>query len=173
MEIVQKDNPVLRQQAQEVPLEKINSPEIKKIIKQMSEVLVKEDDGVALAAPQIGKSLRIFVISGKLFQEEGVKERPADLVFINPQITKLSQKKQKLEEGCLSVRWLYGLVSRANKATVEAYDETGKKFTRSGSGLMAQIFQHEIDHLNGVLFIDKAKKVQKIGPEEMGHGNRI
>ncbi|HOY11215.1 MAG TPA: peptide deformylase [Candidatus Paceibacterota bacterium] len=173
MKIVQKDDPVLRQKAQEIPLEKIGSPEIKKIIKQMSEALVKEDDGVALAAPQIGKSLRLFIISGKLFQKENDKEKPADLVFINPKIKKLSQRKQKLEEGCLSVRWLYGLVSRADKATVEAYNETGQKFSRSGSGLMAQIFQHEMDHLDGTLFVDKAKNLQRIEPEKMRHGNRI
>ena len=173
MKIVQQDNPVLRERAKEVPLAEITSPAIKKILAEMSQALVKEDDGVALAAPQIGKGLRIFIISGKLWQAEDAKEKPADLVFINPKITKLSQTKQKLEEGCLSVRWLYGLVSRASKATVEAYDENGKKFTRSGSGLVAQIFQHEIDHLDGVLFIDKAKKVQRIEPEGMEHGNRI
>lgn len=167
MKIVQQDNPVLRERAKEVPLAEITSPTIKKTLTEMSQALAKEDDGVALAAPQIGKGLRIFIISGKLWQAEDAKEKPADLVFINPKITKLSQKKQKLEEGCLSVRWLYGLVSRASKATVEAYDENGKKFTRSGSGLVAQIFQHEIDHLDGVLFIDKAKKVQRIEPEEM------
>lgn len=139
----------------------------------MSEALARESDGAALAAPQIGESLRIFIISGKLFQTQGETTPPADLVFINPKITKQSQKKQKIEEGCLSVRWLYGPVSRAEKATIEAYDETGKKFTRSGSGLMAQIFQHEIDHLDGVLFIDKTKGVQVIEPDDLGPETKI
>lgn len=89
------------------------------------------------------------------------------MVFINPEITKLSRKKIWVPEGCLSVRWLYGETSRADKATIRAYDEHGKLFTRGGSGLMAQIFQHETDHLNGILFIDHARNVEKITKEEM------
>ena len=70
-----------------------------------------------------------------------------------------------MEEGCLSVRYLYGKVSRANQATIEAYDEKGKKFQRGGTGLLAKIFQHEVDHLNGILFIDKAKNLEEIPPK--------
>lgn len=165
--IIQKEDPTLRAKAKEVPLKEICSPAIKKILRQMSEALAKEDDGAALAAPQIGESLRIFIIAGKIFRDNEKDPLPPDLVFINPKIKKISKKQQRLEEGCLSVRWLYGLVNRAEKATVEAYDENGKKFTRSGSGLIAQIFQHEIDHLNGVLFIDKAKNIEKIDPGKM------
>ncbi len=76
-----------------------------------------------------------------------------------------------LEEGCLSVRYLYGKVSRGKKATVVAYDEKGQKFERGGTGLLAQIFQHEVDHLNGILFIDKAKYLEDMPPhpkEEKG-----
>ncbi len=71
-----------------------------------------------------------------------------------------------LDEGCLSVRFLYGKIKRSEKATVTAYDETGKKFSYSGTGLMAQIFQHETDHLNGILFIDTAKDVEELTPEK-------
>ncbi len=85
-----------------------------------------------------------------------------DLVFINPEIIKLSRKKRWAPEGCLSVRWLYGEVSRSEKATVRGFDEHGKPFMRGASGLLAQIFQHETDHLNGLLFIDKARNVEKI-----------
>ena len=76
----------------------------------------------------------------------------------------LSKKRQILDEGCLSVRPLFGKVERSEKATVTAYDENGKKFTRGGSGLLAQIFQHEIDHLNGILFIDKATDLKEQPP---------
>ena len=72
-----------------------------------------------------------------------------------------------MEEGCLSVRYLYGKVSRANKVTIEAFDESAKKFTRGASGILAQIFQHETDHLDGVLFIDKAKDLTEVLPEEI------
>lgn len=166
VKIVQQEAAVLRQQAQEVPVGKIASPETKKVLKAMSAALAKEEDGVAIAAPQIGVGLRIFVVSGRLITEEGEKLKD-DLIFINPVIKSASKKKVAMDEGCLSVRWLYGKVQRADKATVEAYDEQGKKFTRHGSGLWAQIFQHEIDHLDGILFIDKASDLTEMKPEDI------
>ena len=165
--IVQKENQVLRDTAKEVPLKEIKSAKVKKIVEDMSIALTTQDDGVAIAAPQIGVSLRIFVVAGKIFRtDEEDQTEYEDLVFINPKITKLSKKKIEMEEGCLSVRWLYGKTKRSDKATVEAYDLDGKKFTWSGSGLMAQIFQHEVDHLNGILFIDHAKQIKEARPEK-------
>ena len=76
-------------------------------------------------------------------------------------LTDLSREKEWMPEGCLSVRPLYGKTFRSVKATVVAYDENGKKFTRGASGLLAQIFQHETDHLKGILFIDHAKDVKE------------
>jgi peptide deformylase len=162
--IVQKDDQVLRLTAKPVPLESITFPEIQKLLREMSQALAAEADGVALAAPQVGKSWRIFIVSGKIIDEE---KPPADLVFINPKIKKASRVKAEMEEGCLSVRWIYGHVKRATRVTVEAYDESGKKFTHHGSGLLAQIFQHEMDHLDGTLFIDKADNLQEIKPEDI------
>ncbi|MEQ1561197.1 MAG: peptide deformylase [Nitrospira sp.] len=186
IKILQKESPVLRDIAKEIPISDISSPKIKKIIEEMKVALESQEDGVAIAAPQIGYSLRIFVVSKRI--EDIVKEAKKiriskkvipdenlelsapmgkDLVFINPVIKKISKDRRVIEEGCLSVRYLYGKVSRGNKATVEAYDENGKKFERGGAGLLAQIFQHEIDHLNGILFIDKAKFVEEIIPEHV------
>lgn len=166
MAIVQKDAPVLREKAHEVPLSDINTPKINDIIRQMKESLAAEYDGVAIAAPQVGVSLRIFVVSGRLFAED--EKTPAeDIVFINPVIKKASRKKEDMEEGCLSVRWKYGTVKRSVKATVVAYDERGDHFTYNASGLLAQIFQHETDHLDGILFIDKAQNVRDIDPAEL------
>ena len=170
--IVQKENKVLREQAKEIPVKEITTPKIKKILKEMSLALNSQDDGVALAAPQIGYSLPIFIVSGKIFHKDFIrgeyelkkidkKEIPKDLIFINPKISKLSREKVWVPEGCLSVRWLYGNTFRSKKATVTAYDENGKKFTRGASGLLAQIFQHETDHLKGVLFIDHAKDIRE------------
>ncbi len=170
--IVQKEEKVLRQKAEEVSVNEINSPKIKKILKEMSDSLRSQNDGVAIAAPQIGYSLQIFVVAGKIFEKEFVhdeklkelkkgKENIKDLVFINPKISKLSREKVWVPEGCLSVRWLYGKTFRSKKATVTAYDENGKKITRGASGLLAQIFQHETDHLNGILFIDHAKDIKE------------
>ena len=184
--ILQKEEKVLHQIAKEVPIHDIGTKKIQKVLKEMSEALKSQSDGVAIAAPQIGYSLRIFVVSSKVFTAEfsgrGVSQAdeprgsatsadvdsdPArkdsavrDMVFINPKISRLSKEKEWLPEGCLSVRPLYGKTFRSKKATATAYDESGKKFTRGASGLLAQIFQHETDHLNGILFIDHAKDVK-------------
>jgi len=170
--IIQKDNPILRQKTEEVPIKEISSPKIKKVIKDMRETLEAEEDGVAISANQIGISLRIFVISHRVFDmfiTEGEinkrgKKKAQDKVFINPILVKVSKEKEETEEGCLSVRYLYGKVKRSKKATARAYDENGNIFTEGGSGLVAQIFQHEIEHLDGQLFIDKAKELKDIPP---------
>lgn len=176
--ILQQKEKVLHRNAIDVRIPDIKTKKIQKILKEMSEALKSQDDGVALAAPQIGYSMRIFVVSGKIFKEDFgksieekllnqnniTKEKELvlkDLVFINPKISKLSREKNWVPEGCLSVRWLYGNAFRSKKATVTAYDENGKKFTRGASGLLAQIFQHETDHLNGILFIDHAKDIKE------------
>lgn len=167
--ILQKEEKVLRAIAKEVKLTEINTPKIKKVLRDMSLSLASQDDGVAIAAPQIGYSLRIFLVSGKVFDRSFVKgrdinsqkEKKPDMVFINPKIIKLSRDKEWMSEGCLSVRPVYGKTYRSKKATIEAYDENGEKFTRGASGLLAQIFQHETDHLNGILFIDHAKDMRE------------
>ncbi|MCU0660437.1 MAG: peptide deformylase [Candidatus Pacebacteria bacterium] len=167
--IVQREHPVLREIAKAVPLKDIPTQEIKRVIARMCEALALQDDGVAIAAPQIGESLRIFVVSGKIFDKGFEKENYVrdpknthpDSVYINPEIIKLSREKKFMAEGCLSVRWLYGDVKRATRATVRAYDEHGNSFERGAGGLLAQIFQHEIDHLDGTLFIDKATNVHE------------
>lgn len=180
--ILQKSEPVLRKISENIPLKDIKSPKIQKILREMKEALDSQDDGVAIAAPQIGYSLRIFLVSrkvstimeeetdGKTKEENFSKEEKKnnkDLVFINPLIKKISKEKMLVEEGCLSVRYLYGKVNRATKVKIEAYDENGKKFERGGSGLLAQIFQHETDHLDGVLFIDKATDLEDLPPEKL------
>lgn len=171
LKIIQEGAKVLRGIAKEVPVEKIKTPEIQSVLSDMKKTLASEEDGVALAAPQINVPLRIFVVSGKVFidEKEDNPVLPPGLVFINPKTTKLSRKKTTMDEGCLSVVNWYGKVNRAEKATVQAYDEKGVKFERGGSDLLAQIFQHEIDHLDGILFIDKAKGLEEIKPEDIKH----
>lgn len=157
--IVQEPESVLRQKAQAVAASEVTSPRIQTIIHTMIVALKGEDDGVAIAAPQIGESLRIFVVA-----KRASKLLTEDTVFINPDIIRMGKKKEELSEGCLSVRWKYGLVKRATSATVRALNKDGNEFVMSGRGLLAQIFQHETDHLNGVLFIDKATAIQDIPP---------
>ncbi len=171
--IIQNGDRVLRKISKDIPVSSITKPKIQKIIADMNEALDSQYDGVAIAAPQIGESLRIFIVSGKTFDEDFargkftkenlyMKDHPDNMVFINPLLKKISKDRKLMIEGCLSVRPLYGKVRRATRATVEAYDEHGHKFTREGVGLLAHIFQHEIDHLEGILFIDKAKDLQEI-----------
>ncbi|MEO7597086.1 MAG: peptide deformylase [Candidatus Paceibacterota bacterium] len=191
--ILQKNEKVLRKVAKELPIHDIKTLKIRSVLREMSSALKSQSDGVAIAAPQIGYSLRIFVVAGKIFskdfaknrdknkenrsltqgngaapspskeetaQESTKKEKIKDLVFVNPVISKLSRDKEWMPEGCLSVRPLYGKTYRSKKVFITAHDENGKKFTRGASGLLAQIFQHETDHLNGILFIDHAKDVK-------------
>jgi peptide deformylase len=164
--IVQEGDPVLRQTAKPVSKKDIGSSALTKIIAHMKKVLVKEPFGVAIAAPQIGEPLRIFVVSGKVFAAEtpeGEVEQPipADRVFINPELTRLSRKKAEMSEGCLSVRGKYGSVVRHEKASIKALDETGKTITYHGTGLVGHIFQHECDHLDGILYTDKAVQLEE------------
>lgn len=172
--IVQEGDLVLRGIASPVPPSDFGTKKLRDIVERMRTTLQKESDGVAIAAPQIAVSLRIFLVSRNAFrleEKQPTKAEPKlpekDMVCINPEIIKLSKKKKKLPEGCLSVRWLYGNTLRHEKATIRAYDENGKLFTYGGSGLIAQIFQHETDHLNGILFIDHATDIAELTPEEI------
>lgn len=110
-----------------------------------------EKDGIGLAAPQIGKNIRLIVIN--------TKEGP--LHMINPEIAKRSWRKEWGDEGCLSVPNTFGKVSRHKKVACAYLDKNGQKNTLEAAGLMARVIQHEIDHLDGVLFTDKAKNVKK------------
>jgi len=161
-EIVQIGDEVLREVAAEVPVEEIPGKKIQNIVQEMVEALEAEPDGAALAAPQIGVSLRIFVLARRVFGAQSGREeasKDTHLVFINPTIIKRSRRKEYMDEGCLSVRGHYGTKKRHTNVTITAYDEHGHKFTRGAGGLLAQAFQHECDHLDGILFVDGAEKV--------------
>lgn len=172
--ILNRDDLILRQKAKAVALKDIKTLRIKKVIREMKVALDGEEDGVAIAAPQIGVSLRIFIVSPKVFDiiegkdssSENKKSSARHIVCINPKIIKSSKEKMIVEEGCLSVRYLYGNVKRAEKVRIRATDSLGKNFELGGSGLLAQIFQHEIDHLDGILFIDKASDIHDMPPEK-------
>lgn len=181
--IVQNGDPVLRAVAKPVAKKDLGSPALKKIIDKMHAALAPEKYGVAIAAPQIGISLRIVVVAGRVFEEDAPEQEaqkkvlgspvsgrthrgpdyfseppapPPNRVYINPEITRVSRKKKNESEGCLSVRGLYGTVPRHERVTIKYLDEAGNVRTENATGLLGHIFQHEVDHLNGVLFIDKA-----------------
>lgn len=156
--IVQDGDPVLRLHAQAVDPALFGGDELRRDLKDMEDALDAEPDGVALAAPQIGISKRIFIVRYDRMRpnrNEG-PELPERGVFINPTFVKTSRRMEEMDEGCLSVRGVFGKTFRHERATVTAYDENGKKFERGGGGILAQAFQHEIDHLDGMLFTDHA-----------------
>ncbi len=171
-QVVQKDDPVhgeiLSKVARPINFEENTNSEIKEIVRRMKTALSHQGDGVALAAPQINISLRIFVISPNLFKNidpSNIKMKNTEkleTVFINPEIVKISKDRKKMDEGCLSVRPWYGKVKRASRVTIRAKNIDGLDFEMTGSGLLAQVFQHEIDHLDGILFVEKATDLRKL-----------
>jgi peptide deformylase len=157
VKILSVGHPTLRKVAEPVPPALFQTDALTKIITDMGHALRATEHGVAIAAPQIGVSYRIFLVAGFVVAGNERNYDDPDMVFINPTITRRSRKKVVIDgEGCLSVPHVYGTITRSQKVTVTAYDESGKKFEYGGSELMAEIFEHEIDHLDGILFIDKA-----------------
>ncbi len=153
--IITDKSKILRNQTEKIT--DFNSIYLKRIIKNLRDTLKKTPNGIGLAAPQIGESLKIFVIDSQLAKSLKISD-----VFINPKIISSSFKKERLEEGCLSVPEVYGFIKRHKSVRLESYDENGKQFIVETRGLLSQIFQHEVDHLNGILFIDKAVKLLEI-----------
>ncbi|HLC22673.1 MAG TPA: peptide deformylase [Candidatus Nanoarchaeia archaeon] len=160
--IVQKGADMLRQIAVEIPIADIQSKKIKNIIKEMHVGIASRADAVAIAAPQLGYSLRMFMVSKRVFITEEREIDADDVVYINPTIIKRSRKKNEADEGCLSVEQWYGKTVRSEKVTIRAYNEKGSLLERGASGLLAQVFQHEVDHLNGILFTDHATELVKL-----------
>ena len=151
--------PILRRKAHKV--EKID-PDLKKLIADMIET-VRVAPGVGLAAPQVGVSIRVIVVE---FGDEEDEEAPKKLYsLINPEITFPSEEKVSGIEGCLSVPGLLGDVDRYTKAIVRGMNRQGKMVKIIAEGWLARIFQHEIDHLDGILYPDRASKVWK--PEQI------
>lgn len=140
-------NPIIRKKAKEVA--GIKNPEIQRLIFNMKETM-KASQGLGLAAPQVGKGLRIFVVDSTAFGGQ-----PQNQVYINPKIKRKSFAKSIEEEGCLSVPGIYKQIKRSKDLMVEALDENGKKFRLKAAGLLARVIQHECDHLNGILITDK------------------
>ncbi len=139
LSILTVPDPPLRQKSKEIKPDEIKN--LRPLILDMFETM-KEAEGIGLAAPQVGQNIRLIVIS-------------PDLVFLNPKITKRSWRKVKAEEGCLSVPNTTVMVSRYKKITVKALSQEGKPLNFTAADLLARVIQHEIDHLDGVLIIDK------------------
>jgi len=146
-----KDERFLRTPTALFDFSKYNKKEIRELIKTMR-IMMKQANGVGLSANQIGLNIKVFVaqVNNKFY------------AAFNPEIEKPSSETITAEEGCLSIPAVYGKVARAARLTLNSYDANGKKIKIKAWNLLARVFQHEMDHLNGKLFIDKATEVQKI-----------
>lgn len=178
LKITQFGNPILRKQARLLSEEDIRSAKLQQLISAMKEMLVSKKQGVGLAAPQVGFDQAVAIIE---IQKTPLRPDVTafSLVIINPRITMVYGRKSQLWEGCISSgagnAVLFAKVPRYKKIELEYYDEAAKKHTNIFDGLSAHVIQHEVDHLNGILFVDKVtdttsymtyheyKKMKKLG----------
>ncbi len=151
-----KEEKFLRQKTVAFDFKTHSKKEIKELIKSMREKM-KEAHGIGLSANQIGLPYRVFVA-----QVPSHQGRPKFYAIFNPEIVKQSKETEIMEEGCLSIPGKYGFVERASRIVIKGYDPNGKKIKIKAWGLLARVFQHEIDHLDGKLFIDRTNKVKEI-----------
>ncbi|MCK5212231.1 peptide deformylase [Candidatus Parcubacteria bacterium] len=160
--VVIDPDPILRKKSEEVDARRIKEPDFQELVSDMALTMQKKD-GVGLAAPQIGKNIRMIIVENK----------DGPMCLINPILSKNSIRKEWGQEGCLSVPNKFGEVRRHKKTTCTYVDQEGKKHTIVAQGLLARIFQHEIDHLDGILFIDKARDIKEIKNFKTGNKEKL
>ena len=165
LEIVQAGDPVLRKKGRQLTKKEIRSPSIQQLIELMRETM-REAPGVGLAAPQIGESIQLAVIEDRaeyiagLSADQLVKYQRSPVPFhviVNPKLSFLDESAAEFFEGCLSVEGFSAVVDRALNVRVECLNERGEELTIDAHGWYARILQHEIDHLNGTLYVDRMK----------------
>ncbi len=144
LNIVTLPEPSLHEKSKSVPAEQIKDSEFQTLLEDMAETMYKKD-GIGLAAPQIGRNLRVVIVA--------TKDGP--LTLINPEIISKSWRQSVQEEGCLSVPETFVNVKRHNSIKVKALDKQGKETEFKAKGMFARVIQHELDHLDGILIVDK------------------
>lgn len=152
LQIAELGNPILREKA--TPIINVQDPKIQTLIDEMISTVMKVN-GVGLAAPQVGESLQIFIMASHPNPRYPNAPEMKPIAIINPKISKYGKTKEKAWEGCLSIPGLRGFVPRSKNIQVVYTTRTGKKVKTEFSDFLARIFQHEFDHLNGVMFIDR------------------
>ena len=164
LKVARMGHPVLRAKALPVPAGQILSPSVQRLIDDMFETM-REYTGIGLAAPQVHERLRIFVagvreadVGESIVDEEGMPY----LTLINPEITLVGEPDREGWEGCLSIPEVRGLVPRAHEVRVKALNRDGKRIAFTATGLPARVIQHETDHLDGVLFMDRMKSLASL-----------
>ena len=149
--IITLPNPELRTRSKEVDPATIKTPEFQKWLDNLVETMWKAD-GVGIAAPQVGRFVRVFV----------AVDAKTPHIVINPVMTRKSWRMEDGEEGCLSVPGKWGIVRRHRGFAIKGLDRNGTPVTYDANGFFARVLQHELDHLDGILFVDRAKKINEV-----------
>jgi peptide deformylase len=170
-EILTSPHPTLRDRATKV---KALTPKLEQLIEDMIATM-RASSGVGLAAPQIGVNQRVIVVEyGEGIEDPDAPSKPPKLyVVINPEIVRHSRETVTGNEACLSLPGYFGEVDRYESVTVKGLNRQGKPFKLKATGWLARIFQHEIDHVQGMLYIDRATEVWRIEEDEEGEGPTV
>lgn len=158
--VSQMGHPVLRQRAAEIPPAQMQSPQMQRLIDDMIETMI-DYEGIGLAAPQVFEPLRLIVLGNPDADPQDEATIPLTVLF-NPQFTARSPERLDAWEGCLSIPQLHGVVPRSAAVEVRGYNREGQAVELEAEGLFARVLQHEIDHLNGVLFLDRMDDLQTL-----------
>jgi len=162
LKVARMGHPVLREKCEPIDPEKITGPEVQRLIRDMFETMV-EYNGVGLAAPQVHQAVRLVIAGGEVDEQGRTQFR----VLINPVITVLdNDDRLGMYEGCLSVPGMRGWVERPASVRIEALNEKGEKLDFTLEGFPAVVIQHECDHLDGVLYVDRIEDTTKFAYEE-------
>jgi len=151
---------ILKKKLALISFEAKDRSDLRKLVRDMR-LKMREAEGVGLSANQIGLDMKLFV--AEVPSEEGRRKFYA---MVNPEIIKVGEELNVAEEGCLSIPGMYGPVERKEKITVSGFDLNGKKIKIKAWGFLARVFQHEIDHLNGILISDRAEKLYPLSQSE-------
>jgi peptide deformylase len=160
LKVARIGHPGVRSPAHPVPADRISSPDLQRLVDDMIETM-HEYDGVGLAAPQIHVGLRLAVIEVPASDERSRDAVPLT-VLINPQVTPVGDEKEHAWEGCLSIPDLRGVVPRWSRLRLEALDRTGTPFTVEAEGFFARVIQHECDHLDGGVYLDRMEGLRTL-----------
>ena len=161
LKVARMGHPVLRTRASAIDPAAIGTPRIQQLIDDMFDTM-GEYQGVGLAAPQVHESLRLFVAGFAPDDDGEERSRVPLMALINPEITPIGPETTEDWEGCLSIPDIRGRVPRARQISVRAFDRHGKRVELKASGFTARVIQHETDHLDGVLFLDRMKSFESL-----------
>lgn len=156
LKVSQMGHPVLRKKCRKLSVKEIRSEQITKLVEDMWETL-DEYEGVGLAAPQVYQDISLALVGTKLQKNRYGKDSPKPNVIFNASYKGIGKRTVGVYEGCLSIPGIRGFVPRFGKIEVSYQDQTGKKCIKKFSGFEAIVYQHEIDHLNGILFFDRCE----------------